>query len=112
MPTREELVAHQKAYKVFLGKTESLRPDLYRYCRHLCSSVWDAEDLVQETLLHAYAKLGLTYFEVSDWRAYLFRSASNIWLNEQRRAGRVIYSDQPPELHATGEPSDLSGDMK
>src|SRR5579862_6114508 len=112
MPTREELIVHQKAYKAFLGQTESLRPGLYRYCRHLCASVWDAEDLVQETLLRAYSQLGLIYYEVSDWRAYLFRTASNIWLNEQRRAGRVIYSDQPPEIEAAGEPPNLSEGMK
>ncbi|HYF52266.1 MAG TPA: sigma-70 family RNA polymerase sigma factor [Planctomycetota bacterium] len=105
-PTRDELKAHQKAFKTFLKETESLRPDLYRYCRHLSASPWDAEDLVQETLLRCYAQLGCTYFQINNWRAYLFRTASNLWMNEQRRAGRVQpcegiaeYPDEaPPKL--------------
>jgi RNA polymerase sigma-70 factor (ECF subfamily) len=35
----------------------SARPELFRYCRALTGSVWDAEDLVQETMLRAYARL-------------------------------------------------------
>ena len=88
-PTRDELKPHQQAFKNFLKETETLRPDLYRYCRHLSASAWDTEDLVQETLLRCYAQLGCTYFEINNWRAYLFRTASNLWMNEQHRAGRV-----------------------
>jgi RNA polymerase sigma-70 factor (ECF subfamily) len=113
MPTREELKPHQAAYKQFLSETDALRPDLYRYCRHLSANVWDAEDLVQETLLRSYAKLGWTYFQIADWRAYLFRTATNLWLNEQRRSGRVVYSDAPPELYAADdEKPSLAGDIR
>src|SRR5216110_2887739 len=32
----------------FLDLYEPLRPELYRYCRHLTRSPWDADDLVQD----------------------------------------------------------------
>src|SRR5207244_10614796 len=33
----------QASWHVFLETYEPLRPDLYRYCRHLTRSPWDAE---------------------------------------------------------------------
>ena len=41
----------------FIDDKVSLRPALYQYCRKLTYDVWDAEDLVQETLLRAFASL-------------------------------------------------------
>ncbi|HRJ79387.1 MAG TPA: sigma factor, partial [Planctomycetota bacterium] len=41
----------------FLEQVEPLRPELFRYCRSLAGNVFDAEDLVQETLLKAFSKL-------------------------------------------------------
>ncbi|WP_432767210.1 RNA polymerase sigma factor [Rossellomorea marisflavi] len=37
----------------FKEKIEPYRSDLWRYCRTLTRSPWDAEDLVQDTLLRA-----------------------------------------------------------
>jgi len=34
------------SWRRFLDTYEPLRPDLYRYCRHLTRSAWDAEDMV------------------------------------------------------------------
>ena len=48
----------RRAWHRFLQRTEPCRPDLHRYCRSLTGSVWDAEDLVQDTLLRPFAKLG------------------------------------------------------
>ena len=42
----------------FLDLYEPLRPELYRYCRHLTRSPWDADELVQDALFRAFAKLG------------------------------------------------------
>ncbi len=63
-----------------------LRAELWRYCRHLTGSVWDAEDLVQDTLVRAFAKLSHIYGQAVPARAYLFRIASNLWIDRQRRA--------------------------
>jgi len=42
----------------FLAAFEGLRPELYRYCRHLTRSPWDAEDLAQDVLARAFVTLG------------------------------------------------------
>lgn len=72
-----------------LERCESLRPELYRYCRYLTRSPWDAEDLVQDTLARAFVALGCVHQEIASPRAWLFRVASNQWLNEVRRAREV-----------------------
>lgn len=39
----------QQMWQRFLQRTEPLRPDLHCYYRALTESVWDVEDMVQET---------------------------------------------------------------
>lgn len=78
------------SWQRFLDTFEPLRPELYRYCRHLARSPWDAEDLVQETLVRAFATLGTMFSEVASPRGWLFRIASNTWIDRARRARREI----------------------
>src|SRR4029079_10314274 len=42
--------AVSQTWRRFLEVYEPLRPALYRFCRYLSRSPWDAEDLVQDTL--------------------------------------------------------------
>jgi RNA polymerase sigma-70 factor (ECF subfamily) len=70
----------------FLDALEALRPELYRYCRHLTHSPWDAEDLVQDALMRAFVTLGTLFHQVPNPRAWLFRVASNLWIDRVRRA--------------------------
>ncbi|HSB12337.1 MAG TPA: sigma-70 family RNA polymerase sigma factor [Blastocatellia bacterium] len=74
----------------FLQRTEPHRPDLHRFCRSLTGSVWDAEDLVQDTLLRAFAKLGEFSNPIDNPKAYLFRIASNLWIDRFRRGEPVV----------------------
>ncbi len=83
--TRELANEVQQAWHRFLQRTEPLRPDLHRSCRSLTGSLWDAEDLVQDTLLPAFAKLAEVADEVDNPKAYLFRIASNLWSDRFRR---------------------------
>ncbi len=69
----------------FLETYEPLRSDLYRYCRHLTRSPWDAEDLAQDVLARAFVTLGQTGEAPPRPRAWLFRVASNLWLDQVRR---------------------------
>jgi RNA polymerase sigma-70 factor (ECF subfamily) len=62
-----------------------LRPALYGYCRRLAGNVWDAEDLVQDTLLRAFGQWGVTAPTIRNPRAYLLRTATNVWIDTLRR---------------------------
>ena len=59
-----------------LARAGELRPDLHRYCARLMGSVIDGEDVVQDTLIRAFAALqGLE--EEPPLRPWLFRIAHN-----------------------------------
>lgn len=62
------------------------RPALWAFCLRLTGSAWDAEDLVQESLLKAFGRLTLTW-QPTEPRAYLFRIAANTWVDAWRRRG-------------------------
>jgi RNA polymerase sigma-70 factor (ECF subfamily) len=76
-----------QSWKRFLEICEPLRPALYRFCRYLSRSPWDAKDLVQDTLARAFATLGGLREPPRDRRAWLFRVASNLWIDQSRRRG-------------------------
>lgn len=78
------------AWREFLTRYEPLRPTLYRYCRHLTRAPWDAEDLVQDTLARAFSTIGTLHDPPSDPRAWLFRIASNLWIDRVRRSGATL----------------------
>jgi RNA polymerase sigma-70 factor (ECF subfamily) len=87
-PRNSELSATvTQSWKRFLEIYEPLRPALYRFCRYLSRSPWDAEDLVQDTLARAFATLGGLTEPPRDSRAWLFRVASNLWIDLVRRRG-------------------------
>jgi RNA polymerase sigma-70 factor (ECF subfamily) len=92
--------AVQASWHRFLDVYEPLRPDLYRYCRYLTRSPWDAEDLAQDALARAFVTLGCLFKEVPpNPKAWLFRVASNLWIDRTRRV-REAASDDLPELVA------------
>jgi RNA polymerase sigma-70 factor, ECF subfamily len=93
--------AVKPAWQRFLDVYEPLRPELYRYCRYLTKSPWDAEDLVQDTLARAFATLGCLFQPPPNPRAWMFRVASNLWIDRTRRRREV--SALPPELAAEPE---------
>jgi RNA polymerase sigma-70 factor (ECF subfamily) len=76
----------KRPWRRFLEEYEPLRPDLYRYCRFLTRTPWDAEDLVQDTLARAFVTLGTMSRPPEKPRAWLFRVASNHWINQAKRS--------------------------
>jgi RNA polymerase sigma-70 factor (ECF subfamily) len=78
----------QNSWRDFLETYEALRPDLYRYCRHLTRSPWDAEDLTQDALARAFVTMGQMGQSPPNARAWLFRVASNLWIDRLRRQRR------------------------
>ena len=79
--------------KRFWKEYEPLRPELYRFCRSLTRNAFDAEDLVQEVMMRAFARLGYRHDGVANPRSFLFKCASNFWIDSIRR--------HTPELSAT-----------
>jgi RNA polymerase sigma factor (sigma-70 family) len=67
----------------FFNQIEGYRHDLMRYCCSITGSVWDAEDLVQETMLRAMLKTEAAQSNIP--KAYLFRTASNAWIDYCRK---------------------------
>jgi len=82
-----------QSWRCFLETYEPLRPVLYRYCRYLSRSPWDAEDLVQDTLARAFATLAGLSEPPADPRAWLLRVASNLWIDQVRR--RAVRPETP-----------------
>ncbi len=74
------------SWQRFLDVFEPMRPELYRYCRHLTRDAWDAEDLVQDALMRAFVTLGTLFGETPNPRAWIFRVASNLWVDRVRRS--------------------------
>ncbi|MEW6320397.1 MAG: sigma-70 family RNA polymerase sigma factor [Acidobacteriota bacterium] len=81
------------------------REPLWRFCLKLTGSPWEAEDLVQETLLRAFARLSLSWQPIEP-RAYLFRTASNVWIDQWRRQGRWVALDELPREPAAPDAID------
>jgi RNA polymerase sigma-70 factor (ECF subfamily) len=96
--------AVQESWRRFVDTYEPHRPDLYRYCRHLTRSPWDAEDMAQEALARAFVTLACLSEPPENPRAWLFRVASNLWLNRQRQARERPAPAELPEPATTAEP--------
>jgi RNA polymerase sigma-70 factor (TIGR02947 family) len=80
----------------FARETEPLFDVLMRGARRLARSNADAEDLLQDTLLHAYAGFH-TFREDSNLQAWLFRILYNRWVSTYRCKQR-----RPPEVPVDG----------
>jgi len=108
----------RKAWFDYVDTVEPLRSPLHAYGMKLTGNVWDAEDLVQETLLKGFAMIGRGDLHgpgspVANPRAYLFRTATNLWLDGQRRRIReqaILAEPQiqpamagPEDVRAAGE---------
>jgi RNA polymerase sigma factor (sigma-70 family) len=68
----------------FKQEIEPFRSELWGYCYKLTRSPWDAEDLVQDTLLKSLGVLAKVYQPVHT-KAYIFRIATNLWIDKKRR---------------------------
>lgn len=107
--SREFTQVVRKARREFLDTVEPLRPELFRFCRSLTRDVWDAEDLVQDTLLKAFAKLADVHWQVDNPRAYLFRIATNHWIDVTRKAREA---EMPENFDAPAAESAASTDVR
>ena len=91
----------QRTWHGFLLVYESLRPQLYRYCRYLTRSPWDAEDLAQDTLARAFATLSRMGHAPPNPRSWLFRVASNLWIDRLRQERGAVFQEGVREPSAS-----------
>src|SRR5262245_1842304 len=85
------------------------RPELHRYCRRLTGNVWDAEDLVQDTLLRGFGTLASVHSRVDNPRGYLVRIATHLWIDARRRGAlereRLATAAVTPEAASPATPA-------
>ena len=78
----------RRPWQQYLDLLAPYRPDLHRYCCQLTGNVWDGEDLVQDTLMRVFSLLGKIDADIEYPRAYLIRTATNLWIDRMRRMAR------------------------
>src|SRR5262245_50678620 len=100
--------AVRRPWRRFVDELAPHRPALHAYCFRLTGNVWDAEDLVQDTLLRVFGLLGKSDARLEHPKACLIRTAANLWIDRVRRSAReqAAIALEPGEA-ATG-PSDVT----
>ena len=100
---RDEL---RSAWHRYVDLVTPCRPALHAVCRRLTGNVWEAEDLVQDTLLRGFATLGQIHHGIENPRGYLLRTATHLWIDGLRRRGAeshaLAQADAPPVPAAPG----------
>jgi RNA polymerase sigma-70 factor (ECF subfamily) len=111
------LVAAQAGDEVaFRSLTEPYTRELHVHCYRMLSSIHDAEDALQETLLRAWRHLG-TFAGRSSFRAWLYRIATNVCLTmavrrrSAARAAAAPFALPPEELVLSPYPDSLLADV-
>src|SRR5690242_2961298 len=87
MPVTKPVTGSIPASARFERDALPLLDQLYAVARKYTRSAADAEDLVQETMLKAYASFH-TFEDGTNIRAWLFRILTNTWINSYRSAQR------------------------
>ncbi len=83
------------------GAFRQYRRELHRHCYRLAGNVADAEDLVQETFLRAWRARDRFEGRASV-RNWLYRIATNVFLDSRRAAGRRSVPSGDPLEWSTG----------
>ncbi len=78
----------RRPWRRYLDSLNAIRPELHRYCCRLTGNVWDGEDLLQDALVRVFSLLGKIDADLENPRAYLIRTATNLWIDRVRRNAR------------------------
>jgi RNA polymerase sigma-70 factor, ECF subfamily len=95
------VAAMSEARQRFLDLVAEVRPELHRYCTRMTGSVFDGEDVVQETLAKAYYALS-EMESPPPLRPWLFRIAHNTAMDFSRRFERR-FVDAAPDMEAVAD---------
>lgn len=80
---------------------EPLKDALAGYCRSVAGNRWDADDLLQETITKAYVRYVHTG-QADFKKAYLYRIASNAWIDRIRKERELPAAMDWAELRGPG----------
>lgn len=81
----------------FSELTEPFRRELQVHCYRILGTLYEAEDIVQETMLRAWKRLD-TYQGRASFRSWLYKIATNACLDalDQRRSRRLLPNQSGP----------------
>jgi len=87
--------------------------ELEKYCRYLTGSRWDAEDLLQDTLLKAFVFF-VQIEQIDNRKAFVFRIARNLWIDECRRRRRrsLALAERPAAFREDDDYAEISGTVE
>lgn len=88
----------------FMELVGEIRPELHRYCARMTGSIFDGEDVVQETLAKAYYALG-QMVQPPNLKPWLFRIAHNTAMDFIKRYERQ-YVDPVSDVPDRAEPEE------
>jgi RNA polymerase sigma-70 factor (ECF subfamily) len=80
--------AIRRPWRRYIDRVAEYRPALHAYCCRLTGNVWDGEDLAQDTLVRVFSLLGKSDATLDNPKAYLIRTATNLWIDRLRRSAR------------------------
>lgn len=103
--------AARDVHHAFSKLVDPHRAALWRYCRSLAGSQWDGEDLFQETMAKAFASVAQLWQPVPT-KSYLFRIATNAWIDELRKRRVQIDSYESIEELPQKEPAVDADDIR
>jgi RNA polymerase sigma factor, sigma-70 family len=81
--------------------------ELWNYCRKITGDPWDGEDLYQDTLMKSFTSLSSLSIrtQVLHPKSYLFRVATNHWIDICRRQQKIKFEDFADEKYSLRSPS-------
>ena len=94
----------------FESLVERHQAEIYRFALHLTRNQADADDLYQETMLKAYRAFGRLDSQ-ANYRAWLYRIATNTFLSSRRKAGREGPLDAAVEANVAADPVDYAASL-
>ena len=89
--------------QAFSELTDPHRRELQVHCYRILGSLHEAEDMVQETMLHAWKRLD-TYEGRASFRSWLYKIATNVCLDllDSKRSRRLL----PPQSTPASNPNE------
>jgi RNA polymerase sigma factor (sigma-70 family) len=100
----DQSTVRETMQKAFMKSVEPLQSILQWYCRTVTGSAFEAEDLMQDTLMKAYGMFVRNPYKQEISKAYLFRIASNAWIDKCRKDKLPMDSNHDP-LEVPMEPA-------